>query len=191
MRAEPRFVFFLPSRTTNAVSDIINMVKTATRCSAASIPDRLFAANSWRVIAQKHHDPSEFEATQETRSLLELAVSEPDPLDILLGKLSQEPYKRARGASSDAASLAIQSGDVALAVSLLEQTQSLVLASIVRYRTSVEVVRLASEELAARLSKLSADLAARVLRSEGAKSGRYRDTICTDAGSSQLEGKTD
>lgn len=62
--------------------------------------------------------------------------------------------------------LGIEASDLPLAVSLMEQGQSIIYTRLGLYRSAIDVVRKESPELATRLGDLSAELDALVARRE-------------------------
>lgn len=70
------------------------------------------------------------------------------------------------GVVTDAMALALQSGDCALAVTLLEQGRSIIFTGLGRYRSAITEVQEASQALAERFIQLSTQLDALVVGSE-------------------------
>lgn len=131
--------------------------------------DRIYAANQWRNLAVRYNHSSQLDAARETLNLLDLAVAESTTLEGVSSRFSDDwSFRGAQGAASDAAALAVQSGDVKLAVSLLEQGRSSIFNQLGRYRSAIDDIREASPELATRFLKLSADLESLVLKAEKA-----------------------
>lgn len=166
----------LTARNPTVVNNIISLVKEATHTSPASIRDRMRGADAWRHLARKHGDLSELKAAREILNLLDLAVAESASLESLSSRLSQQAtFRNVRGVASDAAALAMESGDYALAVSLLEQGRSSIFAGLGRYRSAINDIRGASPDLATRFVELSAELDGLVVGSgsmgEGGTSG--------------------
>lgn len=149
------------------VDKVIEMLQEATLHSWSTTGDRIHAANVWRKTSHTHAHPSELEAIRETLNLLDLAVAETASLEGVSTRLSEdETFRSAQGVASDAAALAIQAGDLPMAVSLLEQGRSIIFSQLGRYRSSVEQVRSVAPELATRLGELGVQLDALVFRGE-------------------------
>lgn len=133
------------------------MVREATLPSLAPIADRVDAAKLWMELARKHQDPSEIEAARVALDLLDFATSiSPDGLS---SRYTEDEYASlAQEVASDAAALAIECGDIKLAVCLLEQGQSCTFVGRMRHRCAIDEVREASQDLAERLVQLSTEL---------------------------------
>lgn len=144
------------------------MIREATMHSPSVISYRIDAANTWRELAHQYSHPSELDAARATLNLLDQAVSESTSVEALSTLLSREKkFRHGRGVASDAAALAIQAGDIMLAVSLLEQGRSTIFSQLGRYRSAIDDVREASPVLATRFDELSAELNALVLDARG------------------------
>lgn len=126
----------------------------------------MWAADMWRTVSRRLGDPSELDATKTMLNILDLAVAESTSLESLSGRLSNGSFNHAQGVGSDAAALAIESGDFRLGVSLLEQGRSIIYAQLGRFRSAIDDIRKASSELAERLAGLSMELDALVVRGE-------------------------
>lgn len=146
------------------------MLQEATRSTAASVQERLFAVNIWRDLAQRHNHQSELKAMRQTLDLVELAVAESHSLECLSDRLTSEwTFLGTRSIGSDAAALAIQSGDTRLAVSLLERGRSSIFRQLGRYRSVIDDVREVSPNLALRFTDKSAELSELILNAERGK----------------------
>lgn len=151
-------------------NELVELLQEAAYYSLSSTGERMRAANLWRRISHDGH-PSEFKAMKTTLNLMDLAVAESASLESLSDRLSDEKsFKEAQGVASDAATLAIESSDLRLAVSLLEQGRSIIYSQLGRYRSAIDDVRQVSPELAERLVNLSGDLDALVVRGERVES---------------------
>lgn len=149
-----------------AANELIELLQEAAHHLLSPIGERTRAANLWRRISRAGH-PSELEAMQTTLNLMDLAVAESASLQSLSSRLSDEAsFRAAQGVASDSAALAIGSGDLPLAVSLLEQGRSIIYSQLGRYRAAIDDVRRVSPDLAERLVGLSMELDALVIRGE-------------------------
>lgn len=150
-----------------AVNEVVELLQEAAHHSLSATSERTRAANRWRMISSAIGHPSQLEAVKITLNLMDLAVAESTSLESLSRRLAEEEsFKNAQGVASDAAALAIESGDLPLAVSLLEQGRSIIYSHLGRYRSPIDDVRQVSPELAARLVDLGVQLDALVVRGE-------------------------
>lgn len=148
--------------------EVPKLFREAAQHSMSRIEDRMAAAVDWRTMHSLGFDSaSELEATRTILNLLDLAVAESASLEGLSRRLSDGwQFKLAQGVASDGAALAIGSGDLHIAVSLLEQGRSIIYNQLGRYRWAIDDVHRVSPELASRLVGLGALLDALVVRGE-------------------------
>lgn len=171
----------LTSRQTSIMENVFDLLQEATLHSLSATHDRISAANTWRDLARKHGHPSELLAMRETLNILDVAAAESSSLETLSLRLSDwRSFQGAQGNASDAAALAIDSRDLPLAVSLLEQGRSVIYSHLCRYRSAIDDVRRVSPELAARLFDLSVELDALVVRGERIDSNKNTRTKPSD-----------
>lgn len=153
--------------TTEQANEIIDLLQAASQHTMSATKERLKAAGMWREVCRWMRRASELDALRSMLHLVDLTVAESRTLENLSSRLSSvEKSKAVQGIASDAAALAIDSGDLPQAISLLEQGRSIIYAQLGRYRSTIDDVRRVSPELAASLADLSVELDALVVRGE-------------------------
>lgn len=151
------------------MSEVLELLQEASHQSMSATQDRMAAATMWKTVASVFGSPStsELEAIKTILSLLDIAVAESTSLEGISNRLTEEwTFKDAQGAASDGAALAIGSGNLSLAVSLLEQGRSIIYTQLGRYRSVIDDIRKASPNLAERLVDQGLALDALVVRGE-------------------------
>lgn len=160
----------------------MGMLREATLPSPSSISARLAAAENWRAWSQYYVHESQLDAMVESLNLIDESVRQSRTLEKLYNHLSQNRLVRdAQTISSDAAALAIQAGDVRLAVVLLERGRAMIFTQLNRYRQALDAVQEAAPALAQRFMELSASMNNLVIHDEtaaatrDAKEGAFKD----------------
>lgn len=143
------------------------LLREAAQHFVSATNPRMSAASWWQRLAHAVGSPTELEAIRRMLNLLDLAVAESASLESLSSRLSENnQFRAALGVASDGAVLTVKSGDLRLAVSLLEQGRSIIYSQLGRYRSAIDKVHEVSPELAKRLVGLGIELDALVVRGE-------------------------
>lgn len=104
----------------------------------------------------------------ETLNLLDIAVAQSTSIRRLSSLLAEDnTFMLIQGLASDSAALALEAGQVPLAVSLLEQGRSIIFTQLGRYRSVIDDIREVSRELADRFSGISAQMNELLLEDRG------------------------
>lgn len=107
-----------------------------------------------------------------TLGLLEEAITRSTSLEKQYSQLSNHStLKQTKGLAVDAASLAIDGGEVELALELLEQGRAVLFAQLGRYRTALDDIAAVAPELAKKLVTLGRQLDAVTVSGEWVTSG--------------------
>lgn len=153
------------------------MLQEASAYTSSSALKRLEASREWLLLAREFHQDSELEAAIEILNLLEIAVAQSQSLESLYTRLSEDKLIRgAKDVAADAAALAIEKGDVPLAVSLLEQSRAVIFTQLGHYRTALDDVWATAPALAERFVKLSNTMNSLLMRGEMAELAGDRET---------------
>lgn len=152
--------------TIEAFAEPIKLLQEAAHHSLSPTAVRMVAARRWRDLAGRCGHVSVLDAMKTRLNIMDLAVAESTSLEILSDSLSDDKSFDGQGVASEATALAIGSGDLRLAVSLLEQGRSIIYSQLSQYRSAIDDVHRVSPELATRLVDLGAELDALVARGE-------------------------
>ncbi|KAL5525262.1 hypothetical protein ACEPAF_9132 [Sanghuangporus sanghuang] len=168
------YIHFQKEGNINDFEESIQFLQHATAHVFSNFSDRLTAVRIWTTIARSHDHPTLLEAHRTSISLLQRALSIRPTLAARHQFLSSD--SRNQAFALDAASCAIEKGDLTLAIEFLEQGRALLWSRMRGLRTPLEQLSQASKLLADRFEDCSHRLEALMVSSESREVGSDIDT---------------
>lgn len=139
------------------------MAREAANVDTAPTRMRLAAALTWMKFARISNDESVVEAASVSVNLFDLAVTRTASLEARYRRTSDGP--ELISLTQEAVAISIHSGDLSMAVTLLEQGRAVIFKQLGRYRTTVDKIREIKPEVAERFSQICCSLDGLVVNS--------------------------
>ena len=146
------------------LEEAINSLRQATNVTLSRTLDRLMAAHRWATLARRHAHEMSAEAYKTTMTLPQHALTIRPTLSSQYDFLSKD--SRYRTLALDAASYAIEKGDLTVAIEILEQGRTLLWSQMRGFRNPLERLSATNKELADRFANCSRRLEALTTSSE-------------------------
>jgi hypothetical protein len=140
-------------------NDFLPLLKEAASLTSCPLASRSDASLRWISASRRHQHESALEAYMTALELLHTSVAISRTLNTRYNRLSNCSPQASNGSlGPDAASLAIEKGDLEKAIELLELGRSILFTQLGQYRTPVDDLRKVDGSLADRFTRLSAQL---------------------------------
>ncbi|KAG8901187.1 hypothetical protein FRB99_005496 [Tulasnella sp. 403] len=163
------------------IKDIIRYLQEAAEAPASPVIDRLHACCNWVDVSDLlDYTPTLLTGCTTLLDLLDLSASRAQSLETRHSQLSSDSVlRRATDLIHDAASYAIKESQNETAAMFLERGRSILLTQLGRFRTALDDVQAADQELAIRFTKLSLQLDKAIVGGESLSSGQqtFEDNI--------------
>ncbi len=129
--------------------EIIEILREATLATTGGSPEtRLRASLIWVDVAIGWSDPSALEAYRVALELLETVLASGRSMESRHQRITSARTRKTDNLAVDGAALALDSGEIEMAVELLEQGRSILLTQAGKYRTRVDDLRAINPSLA-------------------------------------------
>lgn len=143
---------------------ITHLFRESLRFDSLPVSQRLDTALQWILFARRIADPeARIEAATALLDLTDVAVTQTSSIDSQVVQLRTNLFT-ASCTANDAATFAIDYGDLSLAVALLEQGRALIFGQLDRLRATAEDLEATHPDLAMRFVQLSQELDRLVVR---------------------------
>ncbi|KAG8904148.1 hypothetical protein FRB99_002165, partial [Tulasnella sp. 403] len=140
------------------LTNILELLRNAAEVPASPSIERLHASCDW-IMVTRHANLGDINPYLTMFELLDITIARGHSLESQHHDLStSEILKRAKGYVHEAVSLAIEQGDVELAIQFLERGKAMLLGRLAQYRTSLDELHVVNPELASKFSQLSKQL---------------------------------
>lgn len=170
-----------PRSRAQTINNLMDALREAAHPSPAFLSVRLQAAHNWRLFSRIYNHESKLEAMITSLNVVDESISQPRSLQSLFQYVSNNTLiQEAQTVASNAAALAIEHGDVSLAVTLLERGRTMIFNQLGRFRKTHDDIRQVAPELAQKFAELSDVLNDLVLHGETSVS--FRSAAAKDLG---------
>ncbi len=156
----------MPPTTSKDQTKIIDLLVQATLQTTGGPPSRrLQAALSWVSAASSWTNPSALKAYRTSLQLLEIVLAGTRSLETRHLRLTSAEITGSRTLARNAAACAIASGQLELALEMLEQGRGMLLMQAGRYRTPIQDLEAVHSQLASEFQAIGKQMETSVMES--------------------------